>query len=85
MTYELNCDESILKFSRKYLSFHFRMRLSQMVAIFPASFTNNKQVTSVKVAVSPKLSFCIRLLSNTNRHLMRVFENFQGGTEHLFS
>ena len=33
----------------------------------------DKQVTSVKVALSPKVSFGIRLLSNMNRILMRVF------------
>ena len=45
----------------------------------------NEQVTSVKVDLSPKVSFCIRFLSNMNRILMRVFENFPGGTEYLFS
>ena len=44
----------------------------------------DKQVTSVKVALSPKVSYDIRLLSNMNRILVRVFENFPGGTEYLF-
>ena len=44
----------------------------------------DKRVTSVKVALSPKVSFGIRLLAKMNRVLVRAFENFPGGTEHLF-
>ena len=44
----------------------------------------DKQVMSVKVALSPKVSYGIRLLSNMNRVLVRAFENFPVGTEHLF-
>ena len=33
----------------------------------------DKQVTSVKIDLSPKVSFGIRLLSNMNGILMRVF------------
>ena len=44
----------------------------------------DKQMISVKVNLSPKLSFGIRFLSNMNRVLVRAFENFPGGTEHLF-
>ena len=43
----------------------------------------DKQVTSVNVALSPKVSFSIRLLSHMNKILVRVSENFPGGTEHL--
>ena len=49
------------------------------------SHFTDKQVASVKIALSPEVSFDIRLLSNMNKILMRVFENLPGGTEHLFS
>ena len=44
----------------------------------------DKQVISVKVALSPKVSYGIRLLLNINRVLVRAFENFPEGIEHLF-
>ena len=44
----------------------------------------DKQVTSVKVDLSPKVSFGIKLLSNMNRILMRVFEKFQGALNTCF-
>ena len=41
-------------------------------------------MASVKIALSPEVSFGIRLSLNMNKILMSVFENLPGGTEHLF-
>ena len=39
---------------------------------------------SVKVALSPKVSYGIRLFSSMNRVLVRAFENFQGALSICF-
>ena len=44
-----------------------------------------KRVTSVKIALSPKVSLGVKLFTNMKRILTRVTENFPGGSEHLFS
>ena len=44
----------------------------------------HKKVTSVKITLSPKVSFGISFSSNLNRILMRVFENVPGAQSICF-
>ena len=46
---------------------------------------SDQQVTSIKIAVTSKEGQSMKLLSNMNEFLPKAFQDFPGGTEHLFS